>query len=84
MAWNEGHYAMTALNFDRYGLWAQRNELGVDRTFSPGVPWMIWASFKMFGPSEWAARLPIVICGVLAVVLLGVLVRSLPGAKQSG
>lgn len=84
MAWNEGHYAMTALNFDRYGLWAQRNELGVDRTFSPGVPWMIWASFKMFGPSEWAARLPIVICGVLAVVLLGVLVRQLLRSEQIG
>ena len=48
MAWNEGHYAMIALNFDRYGLWSQHNELGVDRTFSPGGPWLIWASMKLF------------------------------------
>ena len=84
MAWNEGHYAMTALNFDRYGLWSPHNELGADRTFSPGVPWMIWASFKTFGPTEWAARLPIVLCGIAAVVLVAVLVRRLLRSEQIG
>jgi hypothetical protein len=73
---------MTALNFDRYGLWSPHNELGSDRTFSPGVPWLIWASFKLFGPTEWAARLPIVITGVLAVVLAAVLVRRLLRSEQ--
>jgi len=82
MAWNEGHYAMIALNFDRYGFWSQHNELGVDRTFSPGVPWLIWASFKLFGPTEWAARLPIVLSGVAAIVLAGLLVRRVMRSEQ--
>ncbi len=82
MAWNEGHYAMIALNFDRYGLWAQHNELGVDRTLSPGVPWLIWASFKVFGPTEWAARLPIALCGIAAIVLLAAFVRRLVQSEQ--
>lgn len=82
MAWNEGHYAMIALNFDRYGLWSQHNELGVDRTFSPGVPWMIWASFRLFGPTEWAARLPMVVSGVVAIILVGVLVRRVMRSEQ--
>jgi len=82
MAWNEGHYAMIALNFDRYGLWSQHNELGIDRTFSPGVPWLIWASFRLFGPVEWAARLPIVLSGVAAIVLLGIVVRRVTRSEQ--
>jgi len=82
MAWNEGHYAMIALNFDRYGPWVQHNELGIDRTFSPGVPWLIWASFRLFGPTEWAARLPIVLSGIAAVALLAALVRRLLRSEQ--
>jgi len=82
MAWNEGHYAMIALNFDRYGLWSQHNELGVDRTFSPGVPWLIWGAFKLFGPTEWAARLPIALSGIAAVVLVAVLARRLTRSNQ--
>ncbi len=82
MAWNEGHYAMIALNFDRYGLWSQRNELGVDRTMSPGVPWLMWASFKLFGPAEWAARLPMVIAGIIAIVLVAAFVRRLMRSEQ--
>lgn len=82
MAWNEGHYAMIALNFDRYGFWSQHNELGVDRTLSPGVPWLIWASFKLFGTNEWAARLPIVLSGIAAIVLLGAFVRRLMRSEQ--
>ncbi len=82
MAWNEGHYAMTALNFDRYGPWVQRNEMGIDHTFSPGVPWLIWGSFKLFGPTEWAARLPIALAGVAAIVLLAAFVRRLLRGEQ--
>lgn len=82
MAWNEGHYAMTALNFDRYGLWSQHNELGVDRTFSPGGPWLIWASMKLFGPSEAAARLPIVLAGIAAIPLMAFFARRLLRSEQ--
>jgi 4-amino-4-deoxy-L-arabinose transferase-like glycosyltransferase len=82
MAWNEGHYAMIALNFDTYGLWSQHNELGVDRTMSPGVPWLMWASFKLFGPTEWAARLPIALAGIAAIALLAAFVRRLMCSGQ--
>lgn len=81
-AWNEGHYALIALNFDRYGLWSQHNELGLDHTFSPGVPWLIWLAFKAFGPSEWSARLPIVLFGIAAVPLVAGLVRRLAASEQ--
>lgn len=81
-AWNEGHYAMIALNFDRYGLWSPHNELGLDHTFSPGVPWLIWLSFKVFGPSEWAARLPIVLFGIAAIPLVAALVRRIAASEQ--
>ena len=82
MAWNEGHYAMIALNFDHYGLWSQRNDLGLDHTFSPGVPWLIWAAFKACGPSEWAARLPIVVSGVAVVALVAAFARRVTGSEQ--
>src|SRR5579864_3716398 len=82
MAWNEGHYAMIALNFDRYGLWSQRNELGLDRTFSPGGPWLIWASMKLFGPSEAAARLPIALAGIAAIPLVGAFARRVLRSEQ--
>src|SRR5215472_6519919 len=82
MAWNEGHYAMTALNFNRYGLWSQHNELGVDRTFSPGGPRLIWASMKVFGPTEPAARLPIVLAGIAAIPSIAALARRLARSEQ--
>jgi 4-amino-4-deoxy-L-arabinose transferase-like glycosyltransferase len=81
-AWNEGHYALIALNFDRYGLWSQHNELGADYTFSPGVPWLVWLAFKAFGPSEWAARLPIAVFGIAAIPLVAALVRRLLSSEQ--
>jgi 4-amino-4-deoxy-L-arabinose transferase-like glycosyltransferase len=81
-AWNEGHYALIALNFARYGLWTQHNELGVDYTFSPGVPWLIWLAFKAFGPSEWAARLPIALFGIAAIPLVAALVRRHLASEQ--
>jgi 4-amino-4-deoxy-L-arabinose transferase-like glycosyltransferase len=81
-AWNEGHYAMIALNFDRYGLWSQRDELGVDHTFSPGVPWLIWVCFKLFGATEWAARLPMAVSGVAVIFLVAALLRRLMGSEQ--
>ncbi|HKV45943.1 MAG TPA: glycosyltransferase family 39 protein [bacterium] len=80
--WNEGHYALIALNFDRYGLWSQHDDLGADYTFSPGVPWLIWLAFRLFGPQEWAARLPGVLFGVAAIVLVAALLRRRLGSEQ--
>ena len=63
-AWNEGHYAMTALNFDKYGLLRQMNDFGEDYTATPFVPWMVYLSFKVFGISELTARLPNLVFGI--------------------
>src|SRR5262249_37172872 len=82
MAWNEGHYAMIALNFDRYGLLSQHNELGLDRTFSPGGPWLMWASMRLFGPSEAAARLPVVLAGIAAIPVIAVVALRLFRSEQ--
>jgi len=73
---------MTALNFDRYGLWAPHNELGLDRTFSPAGPWLMWASMKLFGTSEAAARLPIVLAGIATIPLVAALARRLARSEQ--
>jgi len=81
-AWNEGHYALIALNFDRYGLWSQHNELGADFTFAPGVPWLVWLAFKAFGPTEWAARLPIALFGIAAIPLVAALTRRFLDSEQ--
>jgi len=81
-AWNEGHFSLIALNFDRYGLWSQHNELGLDHTLSPGVPWLIWLAFKAFGPTEWAARLPIALFGIAAIPLVAALVKRLLDSEQ--
>ncbi|MBI2058843.1 MAG: glycosyltransferase family 39 protein [Nitrospirae bacterium] len=76
-AWNEGHYATTALNFDQYGPWTQMNDLGEDHTTTPLYPWIIYASFKLFGVSEAAARLPGFLFGLLSVYLVFSIGRKL-------
>lgn len=82
-AWNEGHYAMTALNFDRYGFFKQMNDLEEDYTSSPLVPWTVYLSFKIFGVSEGAARLPNFIFGLFSIYLLFLVVRKLYDEKTA-
>ena len=43
--------------------------------------WMIIASFKLFGVTEWSARLPAAISGVLTVAAVFVLGRQLEAVK---
>ncbi|MFH1259798.1 MAG: glycosyltransferase family 39 protein [Elusimicrobiota bacterium] len=81
--WNEGHYAMTALNFDRYGFFKQMNDLGEDYTSTPLVPWTVCLSFKIFGVSEGAARLPNFIFGLFSIYLLFLIVRKLYDEKTA-
>jgi 4-amino-4-deoxy-L-arabinose transferase-like glycosyltransferase len=44
--------------------------------------WMIIASFKLFGVTEWSARLPSAICGVLTVAAVFVVGRQLEVVKD--
>jgi 4-amino-4-deoxy-L-arabinose transferase-like glycosyltransferase len=75
--WNEAHYAMIARNFYEHNLLEQYTEAGLEYTSSPIVPWMIYASFKLFGEHEWAARLPIFILGIFSLCLLFLIAKEL-------
>jgi 4-amino-4-deoxy-L-arabinose transferase-like glycosyltransferase len=79
--WNEGHYATTALNYFKYGILLPMNEYGLDLTTPPLFTWLIYASFKLFGVHEWAARLPSLMFGILSVVIVYLIAEILYGKK---
>ena len=76
-SWNEAHYTMIARNFAIAGPFAQFDTYGLDYTTSPVVPWLIAASMGLFGPHEWAARLPILLFGLATLPLFYTLARRL-------
>jgi 4-amino-4-deoxy-L-arabinose transferase-like glycosyltransferase len=75
--WNETHYAMIARNFSNHNLLEQYTEAGLEYTSSPMVPWMIYASFQVFGEHEWAARLPIFTLGIFSLCLFFLVAKEL-------
>jgi len=87
LSWNEVYYVTIARNFDRYDLLSQYNygstpyyaSLQPVSTSSPLVPWMVYFASKVFGMAEWVARLPMVILGVSALVILYFMARELYG-----
>jgi len=79
-SWNEAHYTMIARNFAIAGPFAQFDTYGLDYTTSPVVPWLIAASMDIFGPHEWAARLPILLFGLATLPLFYTLARRLYGS----
>ncbi len=81
---NEAHYASIAANFQKYGLLTQADLLGVgDYSTTPLVPWMIFASWKVFGQSEFAARIPILLCGIGSLALFWFICRRVYGAETA-
>ncbi len=68
--WNEGHYSLTALNYFKYGIMTPMNEYGLDLSTTPLLSWAIYASFNIFGVHEWAARLPVLISGIISLYLV--------------
>lgn len=86
--WNEAYYATITRNFDHFGLlnaynydWRGGSELGLRLGPSPFVPWLVYLSTHLLGPSEAAARLPILILGMLSLVALYLVARELYGAR---
>src|SRR5262245_38153178 len=77
--WNEGHYATAAVNVARFGALVQVDDVGLDFTFSPFVPWMAGLSAGVFGRSEAALRLPGFIFGILTLPLVWILAGLLFG-----
>jgi len=85
-SWNEVFYASIARNFRIYGPLTQyslgaaesgRTPLVPDFGPSPLVPWLVYLSGRALGPSEWAARFPILILGMLSLVILYYVARVL-------
>jgi hypothetical protein len=81
-AWNEVYYAYIARNFFRGSLLVQHDLfLGTPIYSFPLVPWLIYGSFRLFGLVEWAARLPFLVFGLAALIILFLLVRTLYGYR---
>lgn len=70
------------LRLDAYGLFepfeldsaerARRWLAGsADLEVPPLTPWLASASFRLWGVHEWSGRLPLALCGVLAIAILG-------------
>jgi 4-amino-4-deoxy-L-arabinose transferase-like glycosyltransferase len=66
-SWNEGHYAMTVRNFERFGPWTQMNDLGVEEGLTPLVPLIMYPTAWMSGWQPWGFRLPLALLGVAAL-----------------
>lgn len=80
-AWNEVYYSYIARSFDSGNLLVQADLLSGGTALSaPIVPWLIYASFKVFGVSEWAARLPSFLCGMITLGVVFALTRNLYGS----
>lgn len=72
--WNEAHYALVATGFESHPLVPRYGSHHVYNV-PPLFPYMVWVSFKLFGASELAARLPTVLAAGLllpATYALGV------------
>ena len=80
-AWNEAFFAYIARSFFEGNLLVQCDMWGAPVLSSPLVPWLIYGSFRLFGLVEWAARLPLLAFGLMALIFLFLLVRTLYGYR---
>ncbi|GBE17555.1 hypothetical protein BMS3Abin16_00138 [archaeon BMS3Abin16] len=69
-SWNEAHYSLAPLNYFKYGRLMPMNDYGLDLSTTPLLYWAIYASYWLFGVSEWAARLPSLISGLISLFLI--------------
>jgi len=69
-SWNEAHYSLAPLNYFKYGLLTPMNDYGLDLSTTPLLYWAIYASYTVFGVSEWAARIPSLIFGLISLFLI--------------
>lgn len=86
--WNEVYYATIARNLDHFGFlnaynydWTGGSALGQRHGPSPFVPWLINFSFHLFGESEAAARLPILVLGMFSLLAIYAIARDLYDAE---
>lgn len=78
---DEGRYGEMALHMSQSGDWMTPRQNGIPHFHKPPLSsWFVASSFRLFGPSEWSARLPGVLLSFL--VLLGVV--SMGGSLFGG
>ncbi|MCX7014348.1 MAG: glycosyltransferase family 39 protein [Candidatus Sumerlaeota bacterium] len=79
---DEGRRALVALEMLKRGRWAVPTLMG--ESFLTKPPLFYWSealSFRLFGgPSDWAARLPSVVAGVVGALAFAILLRRLLGS----
>ena len=81
-AWNEVYFASIARSFFQGNFLVQYDlQMGMPIPSSPLVPWLVYGGFRLFGLVEWAARLPLLVFGLMALILLFLLVRTLYGYR---
>ena len=70
-AWNEVYYAYIARDFLNGDLLSQYDIHNGGAVYStPLVPWLLFLGFKLFGVTEWAARMPILAFWLAALFVL--------------
>lgn len=86
--WNEAYYVTIARNFDHFGFfnlfnydWRGGSLLSQRHGPSPFVPWLVYISSEIFGKTELAARLPILVLGIFSLAALYFIARELYDAE---
>jgi 4-amino-4-deoxy-L-arabinose transferase-like glycosyltransferase len=80
--WDEATYATAARGMVQTGDWLHPTLLGIPYLNKPPLGlWLIASSYKLFGVSEWATRLPLALISSLGVPLLYLNARKLFNAE---
>ena len=79
----EAQYAQVAAEMAEQGSWLDAVYRDSERWFSKPLLafWMLRVSYALFGVSEFAARLPVALCGVATLLVLLVLATRLYGLR---
>jgi 4-amino-4-deoxy-L-arabinose transferase-like glycosyltransferase len=78
-SWDESHIVYRAVIIEQGGSWLDQSPQALGGLYSTSHPplgvWLMVGSRALFGPTEFATRLPSAICGVLACVGMLYLLR---------
>jgi 4-amino-4-deoxy-L-arabinose transferase-like glycosyltransferase len=83
-SWNEVYYVTIARNLSHFGFLSPYNFADMDGRLlglmsgpPPFVPWLIYISSQIFGNAEWAARIPVLIFGMLSLGAAALIAKEL-------
>src|SRR3954447_16343794 len=75
----EGHYASTAREMLRANSWSLPNDATTRPNEPPLVAWLILGSFKIFGATAVAARVPLALATITCIAFTFLIGKSLAG-----